>query len=74
MSRINTKEEEVWVKNLLSEYDGLIPRYTLEGKLLYELECSNNKMYHTLMNLVLNEEIELIELDDGEYYSLTVLV
>ncbi len=73
MSRINTEKEEEEVRELLLEYDGLIPRYTLEGKLLYELECSHKKMYYTLMNLVLKEEIELVDLDDGQYYSLNIL-
>ena len=67
---IDTSVEEDWTKNVLLENNGLISRYILEGMLLYDLKCSNNKMYHTLMNLILKEELELVELDDGEYYSL----
>lgn len=68
--RINTDKEETWVKDFLTSNNGLVSRYIIEGKLLYELNCSPNRMYYTLMNLTNNDEIELVEHTDGEYYAL----
>ena len=73
--RIDTsKEEKLIYECIQNKYNGVIPRYTLEGLLLYELNYSPFKMYQVVMNLTLNEKLFLISKSDGEYYSIKNIV
>jgi len=48
---------------------GPVPRYLLEGHLLYgPLGLSTRRMYNVLLSLENKRLIEMVVLDDGEYY------
>ena len=72
LRKINTDKLEENLRELLIDLvdeRGLISRYTLEGHLLYTIGCDNLHMDNAIMNLINNEELELVELDDGFYYQ-----
>jgi hypothetical protein len=59
------------IKNLAIESD-LIPRYTLEGSLLYgKLKVSTFRMYHIIISLENKGIIKKVLKSDGEYYKFT---
>lgn len=62
--------EKIIYDLIQNEYNGIITRYTLEGILLYTYDCSHNRMYRVIMELILNEKIILEKLSDGEYYKI----
>ena len=58
------------IKELVDE-DKLIPKYILEGNLLYgELKLSNFRMYHIILSLENKGIIKPINKTDGEYFLL----
>jgi glutaredoxin 2 len=58
------------IKNLADE-NNLVPRYILEGNLLYgELKLSDFRMYHIILSLENKNVLKKIEKQDGEYYLL----
>ena len=66
------KEKEAYnlIKQLVDEKN-LIPKYTLEGHLLYgDLKLTNFRMYHIILSLQNKELLKSINKDDGEYYLL----
>ena len=72
MSMINTSDEEKVIYELIhNNYDDCIPRYILEGILLYDYGYTPTRVYNVIMNLTLSEVMELILKSDGEYYQLT---
>lgn len=73
MSRVNTEKEEKVIYELIqNNYNGVIPRYTLEGIILYEYNQSMVRLYNIVMNLTLDDKLELISKDDGEYYKIKI--
>ena len=69
---LNMKEMESYklIQELVDE-NNLIPKYTLEGHLLYgDLKLTNFRMYHIILSLQNKELLKPIEKDDGEYYLL----
>ena len=58
------------IKNLVDE-DNTVPKYILEGNLLYgKLKLSNFRMYHIILSLENKRIIKPINKTDGEYYLL----
>lgn len=58
------------IKNLIDD-SGHIPRYALEGNLLYgDLKLSNLGVYNLILSLENRGLIKKIQLTDGEYYSI----
>ncbi|MDR2829845.1 MAG: hypothetical protein LBB45_02215 [Methanobrevibacter sp.] len=71
---LNEKERKSLniIENLIKE-DKTVPRYLLEGNLLYgELKLSNFSMYHVLLSLENNNIIKMIKKVDGDYYKLLI--
>ena len=69
---LNMKEQESYklIQELVDDKN-LIPKYTLEGHLLYgDLKLSNFRMYHIILSLQNKGLLKSIERDDGEYYLL----
>ena len=69
---LNMKERESYklIQELVDD-NNLIPKYTLEGHLLYgDLKLSNFRMYHIILSLQNKQLLKSIEKDDGEYYFL----
>ncbi|BDH79415.1 MAG TPA: hypothetical protein GXX31_01580 [Methanothermobacter sp.] len=64
------EKEAIKIIKKLAE-DGLIPRYTLEGNLLYgKLKLDNLQMYRLLLSLENKKILKKIKRKDGEYYKL----
>ena len=58
------------IKDLVDDKN-LIPKYTLEGHLLYgDLKLSNFRMYHIILSLQNKGLLKTLNKDDGEYYLL----
>ncbi|MBC7100942.1 hypothetical protein [Methanothermobacter tenebrarum] len=71
IEELNQLEKETIkiIKNLTE--NGLIPRYTLEGNLLYgKLKLDNLQMYRILLSLENKKILKKIKRKDGEYYKL----
>ncbi len=67
---IKEKESFELIKELVDE-NNLIPRYILEGNLLYgSLKLSNFRMYHIILSLQNKGLLKSINKSDGEYYLL----
>ena len=69
---LNMKEKESYelIQKLVDDKN-LIPKYTLEGHLLYgDLKLTNFRMYHIILSLQNKNLLKSIEKDDGEYYLL----
>lgn len=67
---IKEKESYELIKNLVDE-NNLIPKYILEGELLYgSLKLSNFRMYHIILSLQNKGILKNINKNDGEYYLL----
>ncbi len=69
---LDLKEKESYelIKELVDE-NNLIPKYILEGKLLYgSLRLSNFRMYHIILSLQNKGILKNINKNDGEYYLL----
>ena len=69
---LNMKERESYklIQELVDD-NNLIPKYTLEGHLLYgDLKLTNFRMYHIILSLQNKQLLKAIEKDDGEYYLL----
>lgn len=67
---LNSNEKEAYdlILNNVDEKN-LIPKYTLEGKLLYgDLALSNLRMYNIILSLQNKGLLKFITKDDGEYY------
>lgn len=67
---LNSNEKEAYdlILNNVDEKN-LIPKYTLEGKLLYgDLALSNLRMYNIILSLQNKGLLKSITKDDGEYY------
>lgn len=61
------------IKDLSGE-DNLVPRYILEGSLLYgRLKISTFRMYHIIISLENKGILKKILKNDGEYYKFTAL-
>jgi hypothetical protein len=59
------------IKNLAGE-NGLVPRYSLEGNLLYgKLNVSTFRMYHIVISLENKGILKKVLKSDGEYYKFT---
>ncbi|MEA4957429.1 hypothetical protein SDC9_08539 [bioreactor metagenome] len=55
----------------LADKDRIVPKYILEGNLLYEeLKLTNFRMYHIILSLENKGIIKPISKTDGEYYLL----
>ncbi|MBC7118134.1 MAG: hypothetical protein H5T38_04145 [Methanobacteriaceae archaeon] len=70
IEELNQLEKETIkiIKNLTE--NGLIPRYTLEGNLLYgKLKLDNLQMYRILLSLENKKILKKIKRKDGEYYK-----
>jgi len=58
------------IKKLVDK-DNIVPKYILEGTLLYgELKLSDFRMYHIILSLENSGLIKPITKNDGEYYLL----
>ncbi len=71
IEELNQLEKETIkiIKNLTE--NGLFPRYTLEGNLLYgKLKLDNLQMYRILLSLENKKILKKIKRKDGEYYKL----
>lgn len=69
---LNMKEKESYnlIRDLVDDKN-LIPKYTLEGHLLYgDLKLSNFRMYHIILSLQNKGLLKPIQKEDGEYYLL----
>lgn len=67
---IKEKKSIEIIKNLINE-NNIVPRYILEGNLLYgELKLSDFRMYHIILSLENKNLLKKIEKNDGEYYML----
>ena len=69
---LNQKEKDSYnlIKDLVDDKN-LIPKYTLEGHLLYgDLKLSNFRMYHIILSLQNKGLLKTLNKDDGEYYLL----
>lgn len=69
---LNMKEKESYklIQELVDDKN-LIPRYTLEGHLLYgDLKLTNFRMYHIILSLQNKGLLKSINKGDGEYYLL----
>ena len=69
---LNQKEKDSYklIQELVDDKN-LIPRYTLEGHLLYgDLKLSNFRMYHIILSLQNKGLLKSINKSDGEYYLL----
>lgn len=67
---IKEKESYELIQELVDE-NNLIPRYILEGNLLYgPLKLSNFRMYHIILSLQNKGLLKSINKSDGEYYLL----
>lgn len=67
---IKEKKSYELIKNLVDE-NNLIPKYILEGELLYgSLKLSNFRMYHIILSLQNKGILKNINKNDGEYYLL----
>jgi hypothetical protein len=69
-AELNNKEKKSLeiIKELVNE-NNIVPRYILEGSLLYgELKLSEFRMYHILLSLENKNILKMIEKKDGEYY------
>lgn len=65
------ENEAIKIIKELAEDDDLIPRYTLEGNLLYgRLKLDNLQMYRLLLSLENKKILKKIKRKDGEYYKL----
>ncbi len=61
------------IKDLSGE-DNLVPRYILEGSLLYgRLKISTFRMYHIIISLENKGILKKILKNDGEYYKFTTI-
>lgn len=72
MADLDAKEKEALeiIKDLVDE-DKTVPKYILEGNLLYgKLRLSNFRMYHIILSLENKRIIKPINKADGEYYLL----
>ena len=69
---LNMKEKETYeLIHELVDDKNLVPKYTLEGHLLYgDLKLTNFRMYHIILSLQNKDLLKSIEKDDGEYYLL----
>ena len=73
MADLDAKEKKSLeiIKNLIDEKK-TVPKYILEGKLLYgELKLSNFRMYHIILSLENKGILKPIKKFDGDYYLLT---
>ncbi|MDR2967868.1 MAG: hypothetical protein LBU74_07985 [Methanobacteriaceae archaeon] len=71
-AELDVKEEKSLeiIKKLVDE-NNIVPRYILEGNLLYgELKLSDFRMYHIILSLENKNLIKKTEKNDGEYYML----
>ncbi len=71
-AELDEKEQHSFeiIKNLVDK-NRIVPRYILEGTLLYgNLKLSNFRMYHIILSLENKNIIKKIEKTDGEYYLL----
>lgn len=69
---LNQKEKDSYklIQELVDDKN-LIPKYTLEGHLLYgDLKLSNFRMYHIILSLQNKGLLKSINKSDGEYYLL----
>ena len=69
---LNLKEKESYelIKTLVDE-DNLVPKYILEGYLLYgDLKLTNFRMYHIILSLQNKGLLKSMNKPDGEYYFL----
>ncbi|WP_298523641.1 hypothetical protein [uncultured Methanobrevibacter sp.] len=69
---LNMKEKESYelIRDLVDERN-LVPKYSLEGHLLYgDLKLTNFRMYHIILSLQNKGLLKPIDKDDGEYYLL----
>jgi hypothetical protein len=72
MADLDIKEEKSLeiIKELVDK-DKTVPKYILEGNLLYgDLRLSNFRMYHIILSLENKGIIKPINKTDGEYYLL----
>ncbi|MBZ9571279.1 hypothetical protein KQY27_06950 [Methanobrevibacter sp. TMH8] len=72
MADLDVKEKKSLeiIENLVDE-DKTVPKYLLEGNLLYgDLKLSNFRMYHIILSLENKGVIKPINKIDGEYYLL----
>jgi transcription initiation factor IIE alpha subunit len=69
---LDTKEKKsLELIEQLANEDKTVPKYVVEGNLLYgELKLSNFRMYHIILSLENKGKIKPIEKTDGEYYLL----
>ena len=70
---LNKTEEDAYViiQNVISKYNGYVPRYVLEGALLYgELELSPKRTYNITVSLENKNLLKKVKRADGEYYTI----
>jgi len=72
MADLDVKEEKsLEIITKLVDENKTVPKYILEGNLLYgELKLSNFRMYHIILSLENKGIIKSINKTDGEYYLL----
>ncbi|MDI9624394.1 MAG: hypothetical protein QFX38_05870 [Methanothermobacter sp.] len=64
------EKETIKIIKSLTE-NGPVPRYTLEGNLLYgKLKLDNLQMYRILLSLENKKILKKVQKEDGEYYKL----
>lgn len=71
LGKIDTSKEENKLRELLldiTDEQGIISRYMLEGYILYELGYSNIQMDNMIISLKNNRELYSLKKSDGEYY------
>jgi len=67
----NKEKKSLEIIKKLADENRIVPRYALEGNLLYgELKLSDFRMYHIILSLENKNIIKKIEKHDGEYYLL----
>ncbi|WP_069592464.1 hypothetical protein [Methanosphaera sp. WGK6] len=70
---LNKTEEDAYViiQEVISKYEGYVPRYILEGALLYgELELTPKRTYNIIVSLENKKLLNKVRRADGEYYTI----
>ncbi|WP_455645010.1 hypothetical protein [Methanosphaera sp.] len=70
---LNKTEEDAYViiQDVISKYEGYVPRYILEGALLYgELELTPKRTYNIIVSLENKKLLNKVRRVDGEYYTI----